>query len=496
MSFTPDNWIALLPILITSATAVVVMFSIAMRRHHAFNATLCVIGLNLALLSCIAVVRVIPQTVTPLLIVDGFSVFYIALILVTTLATATLSHAYLEGYKGNREELYLLLTLSALGGLILVCAHNFVSFFIGLELLSVPMYGMIAYPHRNRRALEGGIKYMVLSAIASAFILFGMALIYARTGTLAFQSLAGELAAADFARDGLMLTGGAMLLIGICFKISVVPFHLWTPDVYEGAPAPVAAFLATASKTAMFALLLRLFVEAQAYRSETLLNILSVLALLSIIVGNVLALMQENIKRLIAYSSIAHFGYILVAFVAAGPFAVEAVGVYLITYVVTTLGAFGVISLMSSPFNENDADQLYDYRGLFWRRPYLTAIFTGMLLSLAGIPVTAGFIGKFYVLAAGVDARLWILLGAVVLGSAVGLYYYLRAMIGLYLRQRWIEPFSAPLDWGFRAGGVMVVGLTLLMFVLGMYPGPFIDLIKAAGLAGAHLSTTALNLVR
>lgn len=496
MNWTLSQWIALLPILIASATVVVVMLGIAIRRHHWWNATLCVSGMNLALLSCVYVwwSGVTPQTVTPLLQIDAFSLFYMALILVTTLACATLSHAYMEGYRGNQEELYLLLALAGLGGLVMVCARHFVSFFIGLELLSVPLYGMIAYPHGNRRALEGGVKYLVLSAIASAFILFGMALIYARTGTLAFAMMAQQLGQADAAHDVLVLAGGALLLVGIGFKISVVPFHLWTPDVYEGAPAPIAAWLATASKTAMFALLLRYFVEAGAYRSQIFLNILSVLALLSIAVGNILALLQENIKRLIAYSSIAHFGYILVAFVAAGPLAVEAVGVYLLTYVVTTLAAFGVISLMSSPLGKVDADQLYDYRGLFWRRPYLTAILTVALLSLAGIPLTAGFIGKFYVAAAGVDARLWVLLGALVAGSAIGLYYYLRAMVQLYLRQRWVQPFSAPLDWAARAGGVVMVALTALMLLLGIYPAPAIDLIKAAGLsAPATLSAQAAS---
>lgn len=491
MNFTADNWIALLPILITSATAVVIMLSIAARRHHEFNAAVCVIGLGAAFVSCLATVQVIPQTVTPLLVVDGFSVFYMALILATTLITATLLYAYIEGYSGNREEIYLLLTLSALGALTLVCSKNFVSFFIGLELLSVPMYGMIAYPHDNRKSLEGAIKYIVLSAIASAFILFGMALIYARTGTLAFSALGHQLISADFARDALLLTGGGLMLVGIGFKISVVPFHLWTPDVYEGAPAPIAGFLATASKTAIFALLLRYFVESHAYQSQTLLNILSVIALLSIVVGNILALMQDNLKRLLAYSSISHFGYILVAFVVAGRFAVEAVGVYLITYVVTTLGAFGVISLMSSPMHDDDAVNLFDYRGLFWKNPYLAAILTGMLLSLAGIPTTAGFIGKFYVFTVGVNSRLWILLGAVIFGSAVGLYYYLRATITLYLRPRWIQPFMAEEHWGLRAGGIVVLGITALMFVLGLYPEPFINLIKDAGVSTLHVKAVA-----
>ena len=501
MNWTVSQWIALSPILITSLTIVVVMMAIAIRRNHWWNATLSVVGLNLALIACVYVwLRGDgPQTVSPLLVIDHFALFYMGLILSCTLACTTLAHAYLVGYKGNKEELYLLLLLATLGGLVLVCARHFISFFIGLELLSVPMYGMIAYPHHeDRRALEGGIKYLVLSAVASAFVLFGMSLIYARTGTLAFLQMAQAMSTAQSLHDTLLLAGGGMLLVGIGFKISVVPFHLWAPDVYEGAPAPVASWLATASKTAIFALLLRFFVEAGAYHSQIFLDILSVLALLSIVVGNVLALMQENIKRLLAYSSIAHFGYVLVAFVAAGDLGVEAVGVYLLTYVITTLAAFGVISLMSSPLGDVDADQLFDYRGLFWRRPYLSSILTVALLSLAGIPLTAGFIGKFYVAAAGVDSRLWLLMAMLVLGSAVGLFYYLRAMIGLYLRPRWVQPFKAPLNWAARAGGVAMVALVALMILLGVYPTPAINMIKAAGLvetAPVTSTTTVLNKV-
>ncbi len=486
MNWTASQWIALTPILITAATIVVVMMAIAIRRHHRGNIALCVIGLSLALLSCIYVwlSGIGSQMVTPLLQVDHYALFYMGLILAITLACTALAQPYLEGYQGNREELYLLMLLATLGGLVLVCASNFVSFFLGLELLSIPLYGMIAYPHhRDRRALEGGIKYLVLSAVASSFIVFGMALIYARTGTLSFQSMAPLMASAQSMHDTLLLAGGGMILVGIGFEVALVPFHLWTPDVYEGAPAPVTAWLSTAAKVAMFALLLRFFVEAGAYHSQLFLDILTVLAVLSMVIGNVLALQQTNLKRLLAYSAIAHFGYILVAFIATGALAVEAVGVYLLTYAVTELAAFGVISLMSSPLGEVDADELFDYRGLFWRRPYLSSILTLSLLSLAGVPLTAGFMGKFYAAAAGIDARLWLLLAMLVLGSAIGLFYYLRAMVVLFLRPRWVQPFQAPQNWGTRAGGIAMLATALAILWLGIYPAPAINMIKAAGLA-------------
>ena len=479
---TREQLLALLPILFTSATIIWVMTAIAIKRHHWWNATFSVVGLNLAMFSCVIAYQVSPQFVTPLLVVDGFGCFYMALVLATALATATLCHSYMEGYEGNKEEVYLLLTLSALGGIVLVCARHFATFFIGLELLSLPLYGLIGYLVKERRSLEASMKYLVLSAVASAFILFGMALVYSQTGALGFAEIGNRLAAVGDSGYTVLVVGGGMILVGVCFKLSLAPFHLWTPDVYEGAPAPVAAYLATASKVAVFAVLLRYFVEAQAYHYASLLDVLSAVAIVSIVVGNLLALMQDNLKRLLAYSSIAHFGYLLVAFIAAGPLAVEAVGVYLLTYVVTTLAAFGVITLMSSPYKEHDADMLWDYRGLFWRRPNLTAILTVSLLSLAGIPLTAGFIGKFYAIAAGVEKRLWVLLAAVIFGSAIGLFYYLRAMVALYLRTPWVRKYGAPLGWAQGTGGAMVIVLMVMMLVLGIYPTPFIFLIRHAPL--------------
>lgn len=481
MTITTAQILALLPILIVSATIVVVMLAIAFKRHHKMNATLAVIGGNFALLSMIWLFfnQQGAQQVTPLLVIDSYALLYMGMIAITTLATATLSHAYLEGFQGQKEELYLLLALSVLGGLTLACATHFASLFIGLELLSVPLYAMIAYPVKKRRSLEGGLKYLVLSAVASAFILFGIALIYSQAGSLAFREVGAFFAAGE---NTIALLGGGLLLVGIAFKLSLVPFHLWTPDVYEGAPAPVASYLASASKVAVFAVLMRYFVEAGGYRQVQLVDVLGALAFASMLIGNLLALRQNNIKRLLAYSSIAHFGYCLVGLLAGGPLAIESVGVYLLTYVVTTLGAFGVVALQSSPMGERDADLIYDYRGLFWRRPYLASILTVMLLSLAGIPATAGFIGKFYVIAAGIGAQSWWLLGALIVGSAIGLYYYLRVLISLYLPDPEKARFSAPLDWAQRTGGVVMLLLVILMLALGIFPQPFIELIQAGSL--------------
>ncbi|WP_288097421.1 NADH-quinone oxidoreductase subunit NuoN [Pseudomonas sp.] len=487
MEFTTQHFIALAPLLITSATIIVAMLAIAWRRNHSQTFLISVAGLNLALLSILPALKVAPLAVTPLLQIDTFACLYMALILVATLACVTLAHAYLgeggSGYPGNREELYLLILMAAAGGLVLVSAQHLAGLFIGLELLSVPVYGLVAYAFFNKRSLEAGIKYMVLSAAGSAFLLFGMALLYADSGSLSFVGI-GQALAATGLPSSLAQLGLGMMLIGLAFKLSLVPFHLWTPDVYEGAPAPVAAFLATASKVAVFAVMVRLFQISPAASSGVLSNVLTIIAIASILFGNLLALTQSNLKRLLGYSSIAHFGYLLIALVASKGLAVEAIGVYLVTYVITSLGAFGVITLMSSPYKGRDADALYEYRGLFWRRPYLTAVLTVMMLSLAGIPLTAGFIGKFYIIATGVESQQWWLVGSLVLGSAIGVFYYLRVMVTLYLIEPNLRRHDAQLHWEQKAGGVMLLAIAVLAFFLGLYPQPLLSLVQQSGLAG------------
>jgi NADH-quinone oxidoreductase subunit N len=290
--------------------------------------------------------------------------------------------------------------------------------------------------------------------------------------------MARLIAADQNAQNGLLLIGLAMILTGVGFKLAVVPFHMWTPDVYEGAPAPVTAFIATVSKGAMATLLLRLFAQAGASAYDTVILALSLIAAGSMVLGNLLALWQQNVKRLLAYSSIAHLGYLLVAFVAGGSRAAEAVTMYIVAYVVTSLAAFGCVTVLSE--KTGDADTLDAYRGLFWRRPGLTVVLAAALFSLAGMPLTAGFIGKFYVVAAAVESASWWLVMLVVLSSALGLFYYLRIVVALYapLPGGQLRPMStAATVWSYM-GAVTLGIVTLFLIGLGIYPVPLIAMIR------------------
>jgi NADH-quinone oxidoreductase subunit N len=301
-------------------------------------------------------------------------------------------------------------------------------------------------------------------------------MIYADLGTMSFVRI-GQLAHAGGPPDLYRLVGVAMILTGVGFKLSLVPFHMWTPDIYEGAPAPITGFVAVVSKIAVFAVILRYFILAEGPADASLRTGLAVIAILSMLGGNLLALLQDNVKRLLAYSSIAHLGYLLVAFLAAGSLGIEAAAYYLAAYAVTSLGAFGIVGLLSAPGSGRDADRIEDYRGLFRTHPFLAGSLALMLLSLAGIPPTMGFIGKFYLIVSGVGAGLFWPVAALVVGSVIGLFYYLRVLVAMAMpvpaERSATPPAAAPLF-----GNAVIAVLLVLLVALGAYPAPAIALIR------------------
>jgi NADH-quinone oxidoreductase subunit N len=423
------DFVAILPLVCLAFGPVSIIALGALRPNRGFS-------FYLGLASCIAAIltipwaaSAIPRNVTPLLAIDTYGLFYVALVVANTLVVMLFSRDYQKMRGYNPERYYALLLLAALGGSLLVTANHFASLLLALETLSISLYALIAYDEKSGMEVEGAVKYLLLSAVSAAFLLFGMALIYAETGTMEFPALGAKLSTGG--TGPAVMAATVLIVMGLGFKLAVVPFHMWTPDVYQASPAPVAAFIATVSKGAVFALLLRYFTEAETVRNPSLYSVFVVIAVASMFTGNLLALFQNNVKRLLAYSSIAHLGYLLVPFLAAGPLRVAAVTYYLVAYSVTTLGAFGVISTLSS--REGDADQMQDYYGLFSRRPWFALAFTAILLSLAGIPVTAGFVGKFYVMGAGIESGLWWPVLSLVVTSAVGLFYYLRVIVVMYV---------------------------------------------------------------
>jgi len=464
--------IALTPIIILSGTAIVVMLSIAIQRDFLLTSSIAAGGIFITLLALYSAWGKSPTQATLLMRIDAYASFYMMLLLAAGLAVLGFCYDYFKNREGENEELLLLLLTALLGGSVLVSSSHFASFFIGLEMLSISLFVLISYSLNQATSL-------VLSGVSSAFLLLGIALIYAQCGELYFSSI-GRYFTSHQEMNAMVLSGTILIITGLSFKLSLIPFHLWTPDVYEGAPAPITAFIATVSKGAVFVLLLRYFISTTSYTHTPLLTVLSVIAGLSILGGNMLALLQNNVKRLLAYSSIAHIGYLLVAFIAgssvAPQLAVEAVTFYLVAYFITTIGAFGVVSILSTP--KTEADDISCYRGLFWERPWLAAIFTLMLLSLAGIPLTAGFIGKFYIFTSAAEGRLWGLLLAIIIGSGLGLFYYLRIIVAMSMNvdTTEIKPIKLSQDW-FSTATLTV--LTMLLVWLGIYPNFLINVIQS-----------------
>lgn len=479
VTLTTEGILAFLPVIITAGAATLGMLGIAIKRDHFWNTTLMVVGLNAALIATLWIWHNMhAQPVTALFMVDAYACFYMSIILVATLACTTLAYAYMGTHPGNREELYLLALLSASGALALVSSRHLVGMFISLEIMSVPIYGMVAYSFQRSRSLEAGIKYLVLSAVATTFLLFGMALLYAETGQLSYTGIQLALSAKS-ELPMLVIVGFAMMLVTFAFKLSLVPFHLWTADVYEGAPVPVTAFLATVSKIAVLAAFLRLLQSIPALNTDGVRLVLALMAGMSIIGGNLLALMQTNIKRLLGFSSIAHLGYLLIIFVAAQNMQ-PAVAVYAFAYTVTTIAAFGVIAYVSSPYRGEDVADLNDYQGLFWKQPYPAAVLTVALFSLAGIPLTAGFIGKFYVILLGVKAAQWPLLGMLALGTVIGLYFYLRVMGTMYLGMAEHSRSKTWLGWSDTASSTVLILAGMLIVLIGAYPQLLLKLVSVS----------------
>lgn len=465
--------IPLLPLMIVAGVSVAALLGVAIRRQHETTVAIAVTGLVAGLLALIPVFNTNVREATPLVVFDDFALFYLGLVLLGSLFVAFMAYGYFAKRDERPDEFYILLLTAALGSGVLVAARHFISLFLGLEILSVSLYAMVAYTRGERNSIEAGVKYLVLAAGSAAFLLFGMALVYAETGTMGFSRVAvSALIAADEGANATLLLGFALLIVGIGFKLAVVPFHMWTPDVYQGAPAPATAFVATVSKGAMFATLLRFFSVVDVHSRPTLMSVFIVLSVSSMTAGNLLALLQTNIKRILAYSSIANLGYLLVAFLASGSLASTAAAFYLTAYFATVLGAFGVVIYMSG--TQREADRIEDYRGLFWRKPWVAAAFTIMMLSLAGIPLTAGFISKFYVLAAGGQSAQWWLLLALVLNSTLGLYYYLRVILAMSSP---VEDVPCTEQASLGTGLALTI-LTVAVAVLGVYPTPALRLIE------------------
>jgi NADH-quinone oxidoreductase subunit N len=404
--------------------------------------------------------------------VDTFGVYLGIVVAVATAMALLLSAAYIRRESLEGPEYYALMLLSAAGMLTMTTANNLIVVFLALEVLSIPLYVLAAFDRRRLASQESGIKYFVLGAFSSAIFLYGVALTYGATGTVSLTGIAHFLSANTLFDQGTLLAGFALLLVGLGFKVAAVPFHMWTPDVYQGAPTPVTAFMSSATKAAGFAALLRVFgVAFPLYRTDWRPAVWA-LAVLSLVVGSVAAVIQTDIKRMLAYSSIAHAGYILIGFQVATTRGRQAALLYLFVYAFMTIGAFAVITVATS--RGDDHHDLDDYRGLALRRPIVGGLLAFFVLAQAGVPFTGGFVVKLEVFAAAISAKQYALAIIGALAAVVATFFYLRIAVALFTKSsdapepatndRRVDPLTA---------AVLAVAAAAVLYA-GILPGAWL----------------------
>ena len=400
--------------------------------------------------------------------VDGFSVFATVVLASGVVLTALLIDGYLRREGLDGVEGYALLLLSAAGGVVMSQANDLIVLFLGLEVLSIAVYVLAAMHLRRVTSQEAGLKYFVLGSFASAFLLYGIALLYGGTGTTNLGTIMGLFSTSVLENDGLVFAGLALVLVGLAFKVSAVPFHFWTPDVYQGAPTPMVAWMASGVKVAGFAGLIRVFVLGFQTYAVDWQPLIYGLAIATLLVGSVLAVVQTNVKRMLAYSSISHAGYVLVGIQAATDEGVQGALFYLAAYTFMVAGSFGVVTLVGRKGDIRHA--LDDYRGLGRERPLLALTLTLLLLAQAGVPLTSGFFAKFYVISAAVDAGSVPLAAIAMLAAVIAAFLYLRIIVAMYMTDD-----DAPAEDGpvaITAGAAVALTLCLLVTIgVGVWPG-------------------------
>jgi NADH-quinone oxidoreductase subunit N len=407
---------------------------------------------------------------------DRFALFFKGIFLVAAALSVLITDQYMHREECNHGELYPLILLATAGMMLMASGTDLMTIFLGLELLSVSLYVLAGFNRANKKSNEAGLKYLLLGAFATSFLLYGMALTYGATGSTKVAGIAEYIARhGQVTNNPMLLYGMALMAVGFSFKIAAAPFHMWTPDVYEGAPTPMTAFMSVGPKAAGFAAFVRVFTIALPALKPDWTPLLWGLAALTMTVGNVIGLYQNNIKRMLAYSSIAHAGYVLVGFTAGNPEGIAGILFYMLTYAFMNIGAFAIVILIGKKGEKNV--EVKDYAGLAYKHPLLAASMAIFLLSLAGLPPTAGFVGKFYLFSSAIKGGyLWLAIIGV-LNSVVSVYYYLRVTIFMYMK-RPEEEF----DWLIITPPI-VLSLSLAVIgviVPGVVPGYILSLAQSA----------------
>jgi NADH-quinone oxidoreductase subunit N len=414
-------------------------------------------------------------TFSDMFLVDNYACFFKMIFLVGSFLIILVSMGYLKREDLVHGEYFSLILFSTLGMMLLASGFDLVVIFLGLEIMSVSLYVLVGFKRHDLRSNEASLKYFLMGAFASGFLLYGIVLLYASTGSTNLEQIIKGIASSDVGLNLMTLAGAGLLLVGFGFKIASVPFHMWVPDVYQGAPTPVTAFISAGPKAAGFAALLRVFLFSFARIELDWVTIVWIMSVLTMTAGNVIAITQSDIKRMLAYSSIAHAGYVLVALVAGGANGVSSALFYLLAYTFMNVGAFTVVILLGKKGEDNTT--LSDYSGLVSRAPVLAVLMSVFMFSLAGFPPTAGFMSKFYVFSAAIRSGfIWLVIIGV-MNSLISVYYYLRIVVLMFMRPPQAEATRVPVALG--ASLVLLITLWGVLH-LGILPNSFLALAQAS----------------
>jgi NADH-quinone oxidoreductase subunit N len=461
---------AILPELIVVGTAIVVLFLdlVVPADRRGWLAVVTVVGLLGALAASFPLWGQNRAAFGDTVIADSLAAFFNVLLIVISILTALISPRFLRALNLDFGEYYILLLGATAGMMLLAAATSLMTIFLGIELLSVSLYVLSGFARTALRSQEAALKYLLLGGFATGFLLYGMALIYGATGSTTLRGIAAVTTAAA-SSNVLLLVGIALLSVGLAFKVSAAPFHMWTPDVYEGAPTVVTTFMSVATKAAAFAAIGRIFIATFPSISSRWYFPLALIAIFSLFIGNLVAITQDNIKRMLAYSGIAHAGYILLGVLPGSTQGFTATLFYIAAYAVMNFGAFAVVTAIGAG-GEQTADLSY-WRGLFYRRPFLATVMTIFMLSLAGIPPTVGFFAKLFVFQALVTAQIWAPLVVAVIMTIVSFYYYLRVIVVMLAQP---DGAVAESRVGFSTSTVLGAA-AVATIVLGLFPSVVLD---------------------
>ncbi len=486
------QWLPILP-LITIAIAAIVVLLVGVRVPDDESDGLGWLAIASIAIAFVLTLAMSGQNTTAFsgsIAIDDFAVFFELAILFVAAMIVLMSLNYADEVRLPGAEYYSLILFAALGMMLMAAAGDLIIIFLGLETMSIAIYVLAGLKRTDPRSGEAAIKYFLLGAFSTGFLLYGIALIYGATGTIKLEPIRTALNNGFGLGSPLLLLGIGMMLIGFGFKIAAVPFHMWTPDAYEGAPTPITAYMATGVKLAAFAGFLRVFPLHLGAVSAEWSRVLWVIAALTMTVGNVVALVQTNIKRMLAYSAIAHAGYLLVAMASVVPEAGAAMLYYLLGYVVANLGAFGVVTALERRGESNDLIQ--DYRGLAQRAPAMAAAMAIFLLSFTGVPPLVGFVGKFYIFSGALQAgQVWLVLIAV-LNSVMAAYYYIYIIVAMYMQEGGVSVGRMSLRPGLVATIMIALVATIL---IGVYPAPYMTAATTAFNSGLGLPVHAASLL-